>query len=451
MNQSTHRRPRRWTFSLLVVLALVATACGSDSDSASEDVTDSTVADSGDKVELTGVPGVTDDEIRFAAIGTDSNNPTGQCYLTCYLHGVQAYFDYRNSEGGIYGRKLVIDETKHDDELGKVQQKAIEIVAADEAFGVFQASIIAGSGYDEFLKGGWPVYTYLTDPPQGTKPNIMGSPALSCVECTRSDGAWTMKTVGATKAAILAYNVGSSGTCGKSNADSIKKHGPSIGGASVGFENRALQYGLPNGVGPEVSAIKESGATVVFTCFDENGTKAVARELVRQGLSDVTIYHSSNYNPTLWAAESELFENDIAATTIRTTGKQRELANKWIVKAGGTKYNEISMHGWVTADMAYQALKGAGPEFSRKKVIDAANELEDFTADGLTAPYDVGRQRKMYTETDRSTGPQPWCRILYRIKKGKATIVKPATDDKPFICWPGTTSDWSEPQAYSFD
>ena len=45
-------------------------------------------------------PGVTDDEIRFAAFGTNSNNPLGTCVLDCYVHGINAYFAYRNSEGG---------------------------------------------------------------------------------------------------------------------------------------------------------------------------------------------------------------------------------------------------------------------------------------------------------------------------------------------------------------
>ena len=44
-------------------------------------------AASGDRdtfVEISGVPGVTDDEIQFSVIGTKANNPLGTCILDCY-------------------------------------------------------------------------------------------------------------------------------------------------------------------------------------------------------------------------------------------------------------------------------------------------------------------------------------------------------------------------------
>lgn len=85
-------------------------------------------------VKITGVPGVTDSEIKFAAFGTNSNNPLGTCVLDCYVDGVKAYFAWRNSEGGIYGRKLVLDKVL-DDELGKNQQRALEILSAKDSFG----------------------------------------------------------------------------------------------------------------------------------------------------------------------------------------------------------------------------------------------------------------------------------------------------------------------------
>src|SRR5688572_18928902 len=61
-------------------------------------------------VELSGVPGVTDDEIAYTVIGTKTGNPLGICILDCYADGIRAYFAFRNSEGGIYGRQLVLDE-----------------------------------------------------------------------------------------------------------------------------------------------------------------------------------------------------------------------------------------------------------------------------------------------------------------------------------------------------
>ena len=66
-------------------------------------------------VALEGVPGVTDDEIRVAVIGTEKNNALGNCILPCFVTGIQAYFDYVNDAGGVYGRELVIGEILDDE------------------------------------------------------------------------------------------------------------------------------------------------------------------------------------------------------------------------------------------------------------------------------------------------------------------------------------------------
>jgi len=67
-------------------------------------------------VPLEGVPGVDDEEIAFAVIGIRTNNPLGTCILDCYLDGIEAYFAFRNAEGGLFGRELSVSYVL-DDEL----------------------------------------------------------------------------------------------------------------------------------------------------------------------------------------------------------------------------------------------------------------------------------------------------------------------------------------------
>src|SRR4051812_43014552 len=115
---------RRLLAAVIAVLALVLAACGSSSkDEASTPTT-------GANVHLSGVPGVSDTEIRFASFGTNSNNPLGNCYVVCYDAGIKAYFAMRNSEGGIYGRKLALTK-ELDDQVGQNQQRALEIISAN--------------------------------------------------------------------------------------------------------------------------------------------------------------------------------------------------------------------------------------------------------------------------------------------------------------------------------
>jgi hypothetical protein len=61
------------------------------------------------------------------------------------------------------------------------------------------------------------------------------------------------------------------------------------------------------------------------------------------------------------------------------------------------------MLGWIAADLAYQGLVEAGPEFDRAKVIAATNTLTAYSADGLINPIDWSRQHVPPTQDDPKT------------------------------------------------
>src|SRR5919108_941137 len=98
----------------LVALLLAAAACGNADDdddggsAAPEEQSGEGAGEGGEATPASGVPGVTEDEIRFAAFGTNSNNPLGTCNLDCFVDGINAYFAFRNSEGGIGGRDAAL-------------------------------------------------------------------------------------------------------------------------------------------------------------------------------------------------------------------------------------------------------------------------------------------------------------------------------------------------------
>src|SRR6478609_3723174 len=135
------------TIALVCGLALMAAACGNAKSGGSSPTTtgstQTTSAAASEKarnehVTVSGVPGVTDSEIRYAVIGTKANNPLGTCILDCYLDGIKAYFAFRNSEGGIYGRNLVINDIR-DDQVSQNQAESLAVVSNNESFGDFQA------------------------------------------------------------------------------------------------------------------------------------------------------------------------------------------------------------------------------------------------------------------------------------------------------------------------
>ncbi|HEY6533482.1 MAG TPA: ABC transporter substrate-binding protein [Acidimicrobiales bacterium] len=444
----------RTALLLLAALALIASACSSDSSTEAEGTTETTASSSTSFVEMSGVPGVTDTEIRYSMVGTEANNPAGTCMLSCFQDGVDAYFDYRNDEGGIYGRQLVVSDVL-DDEFANNQLKSIEVITNDDTFGTFVASVLP-IGYTDLADAGIPVYTFLSDGVLGARDTIF-APAMSstCTTCTRFDMAYAVKLAEATKVGTLGYDIGQSADCARFAGDSVELYSSELNGAEVAYLNVNLQYGMSNGVAPEVTAMKNAGVDFVFACLDLNGMKTLAQEMERQGMGEVPMYHTNSYDADFMATNATLFEGDYVGTLLRplesnSEGTALEQFTEWMEKAGAQP-TEVAMHGWIAADMAYQGLVAAGAPFTRQSVIDATNGIEDYTAGGMLSPLDFGRQHQPPTQDDPAThGSIPWCFAILQVESGAFTVAAPASDDKPFLCWPGDTRDWSEPEASTF-
>jgi ABC-type branched-subunit amino acid transport system substrate-binding protein len=450
----TSRRSAWKVGAALAVLAMVAVACGNSGGSdgtRAGGATTTSAAGGGTAVSLTGVPGVTDDAIDFVVVGTKSNNPLGTCVLDCYAQGIKAYFDYRNSQGGIYGRKLVV-AAQLDDELSKNQQRALEIVDSKKWFADFNATLLA-SGWEDLAKADIPTYAWGINFKEATgHPNIFMSVGTQCGSCTGRTVPYAASLVKAKRIATLGYGISeNSKVCATTTGKSIEMYAGETG-EKVVYVNDDLAYGLPNGIGPEVTAMKKAGVDFISTCIDLNGMKTLAQELQRQGMDDVILYHPNTYNQSFVKDAGALFEGDIVSVSFRpfeatpSGGLKQYLA--WMKKAGNP-LTELAMVGWLNADLAYTGLKAAGPNFDRAKVIAATNEITDYSADGLLNPIDWSRQHNPPTQDDPTTnGYVKECSSLVRVVKGEFEVVGDAS--KPFICWSNANRDWAEPTHENF-
>jgi hypothetical protein len=400
--------------------------------------------------DISGVPGVSDDAITFDVIGVESNNPLGTCILDCYLSGIQAYFDYRNSEGGIYGRELQVGQSI-DDELSNNQARALEVISADDAFGVFNAPLVA-SGFADLADAGVPTYTWgIHGAEAAGRESIFPSLAPLCFDCTTRVVPWVVKHLGATKVASLGYGATeNSRVCAQNDAASIEMYSDEIGAESV-YMNDELDFGLPNGIAPEVTAMKEAGVDFIATCLDLNGVKTLAQELDRQGMGDVTVYHPNTYNQQFVAEADPLFEGDIVTVSFLPFEAEQNDAldafSHWMEESG-EEPTELAMVGWINADEAFTSLLAAGPDFDRESAVAGMNSLTDYDAGGLINPIDWTRQHTPPTEEDRDTDYRQECAALVQVVDGRfETVLPPET---PWACWSNETLDWSEPEPTSF-
>lgn len=443
-----------------LALCLLAGGCSnSTSDAGSEPSGSSGTATPGaggeetrdEFVEISGVPGVTDDAISYAVVGTKTGNPLGTCILDCYVDGIEAYFAYRNSEGGIYGRDLAIAEVL-DDELGQNQQKALDIVSSDEFFGNFQATLLA-SGWGDLDEAGIPTYAWgINSTEAANRPHIFPSLAVRCPDCRRPAVPYLASQAGATTAASIGYGVSeNSKVCTQTVADAFELY-EEDSGVSIAYTNDDLDYGLPNGIGPEVSAMKEAGVDFVSTCIDLNGMKTLAQELARQGMDDAILYHPNSYDQGFIAEGGDLFEGDVVSVQFRPfeanpEGSGLEQFETWMDEQG-SEPTELAMVGWINAAMAFDGLLAAGPEFDRQSVTDAFNAITDYTADGLLVPIDWTKAHTPYRDGDPEQEDDPECVAHVRVEDGAFAI---DDADQPWLCWPTGGDDAFEPEPTDFE
>ncbi len=436
----------------LIALVLVAASCGNAKTSSDDATPTSGGADQGSSETITGVPGVTDDEISYTVVGTKENNPLGTCILDCYEQGIDAYFAYRNSDGGIYGRKLVVGETI-DDQLGQNQKVALGLVSDNSVFGTFEASLLP-QGWGDLNDAGIPTYTWGIDAAAAANRDaVFPSTVIRCLDCTRQKLPYVAQQVGATKAGVLGYSASqSSKVCADSAAASLEMYEGDTG-VGMAYLKDNLPYGLPNGLGPEVTEMKNKGVDFIATCFDLNAMKSLAQELQRQDMSDVVLYHPNSYDQAAVASAGDLFDGDVVEVQFRPIeadpgDSAMNDFKKWM-KNEGYEPTELAMVGWINASLAYEGLKAAGPDFDRAKVIKATNEITDFTADGLLSSIDWGNAHTPYTQATRKGVADEDCSALVKVDKGKFKVFDSKT--KPWLCWDGEDMAWSEPEATDFE
>ena len=424
---------------------------GATTDTAGSSATTEPEADAGPDLgefaPISGVPGVTDEAIQYAVLGTGPSNPAGYCLLECYLGGVQAYFDYRNSIGGVHGRQLEISH-EVDDELANTQVELLELIGSDDVFGTFFAPLIP-SGHEDANAARMPIYTLVQGGPEGAGFDNVYIPAIFCADCLRKSVVHQAELLGATKVASLGLGVSqASKDCVAATQKAFDQWGPDVGIEFV-YANDTLPFGLTNGLAPEVTAMKEAGVDFVTLCIDQNGALTLEQELNRQGMAEIPVLLPQGYGDTEFVeANAELLEGDVLSLFSRPFEANQEgtLVPEMIewIDAGGYKMNDQAIQGWINADMAVSGLLAAGPQFDRDSVIQATNAITAYDASGVVPTIDWTKQHTRYTgETMLTDGPPVSCTALVKIEGGKFVLI--GNPDAPYYAYDSTTMDWTEP------
>lgn len=421
--------------------ALLAGACGNSGSSNSASVTvPSTAPGTPGVTEVTGAqrtqnvpvnaPGVTDKQIGVASI-TSTTNILGGLYGT-YTDGINAYFDYINSQGGIYGRQLKVIANR-DDKFFNNQQTVKASLAEDKAFATFVATP-QFSGARDLADANQPTFIWNINPEMFGHANIFGTQGALCFACLGQGLPYFAKQQKFTKVAVLAYGVtASSKQCGQAIEASFKRY-PS---AQVVYTDYNLQFAQAD-LSADVSQMKEKGAQFVMTCIDQKEALVLAKEIAKQHLNAVQNLPNA-YDPDFIAANAQYLEGSFLEPQFRPLEeqpqlKEQQLMLEWFQK-NNTPVHELAIEGWIAANEFVHGMLLAGPNFSQQKLIDALNQDTSFTANGMIKPVDWTRQHndpKGHLNLDSK-----WeCSTAVVIHNGKF-VPLPHPAGKPWTCMVG--------------
>jgi branched-chain amino acid transport system substrate-binding protein len=437
---------------LLALLALIAGACSnaSDDSEAGGDDTQTTAGTGDDGGPLTyaevlelpidenvpvTAPGVDDSTIRVGGVASVTN-PIGGVYGQAF-EGVQAYFDYINDGGGIYGRQLEL-VAQEDDNTGFENREDVQSLLTQDIFAVLPVATLDFSGADLLADANMPTFGWNINEEYNGPPNIFGERGYLCFTCPSPGLPWLAQDLGADTIGVLAYDVPQSADC----AEGIQNSFDTYPTAEIGFFDNSLQYGIPD-LSAQVNRMKDAGVDLVTTCMDFNGVTTLQQEMNSQGL-DAVQYLPNGYDYTFLEENGDLFDGAYVLTNFvpfevpddeKPEGLQ--LYEQWIEESGGT-VGELSLGGWLSADLFVTGLRAAGPEFSQQGIVDGLNQLTDWDGQGLVADID-------WTESHDSEGDET-CFAMSQIDGDHFTPVF-GEPGKPFICFPlGGTEVPDEPE-----
>ena len=357
-------------------------------------------------------------------------NPLGGDYASAF-DGVKAYFNMVNAskDKGIYGRKLRLT-SERDDQVGMNRQEVQGLLSEDNVFAVLPVAVLLFTGADLLGQAGMPTFGWNINAEWGSEqgagpPNLFGEKgSFLCFTCPGQPVPWLAKQVKAKKVGVLAYQVPQSADCAKGLQASFDKY-PS---AKIEFLDTSLSFGVTD-LSTDVSQMKDKGVDLVATCMDNNGTLTLAKEMKKQGL-DAIQYLPNAYNQKFIEENAPFFQGSYALTfftpfEVKQKPKGLKDFQKWM-KKGGFEQNENSLAGWINADLFYQGLKAAGPDFTRQKVVDAINA--DDRLHGGRAP----RRHRLDDCAPGRIRPQG-CSVVSKIENGKF-VPSFGEPGKPFVC-----------------
>jgi ABC-type branched-subunit amino acid transport system substrate-binding protein len=330
-------------------------------------------------------PGVTSKSITVGSISTQTGPIAAN--FSSLIYGEEAYFNFVNALGGINGRKINY-AYKLDDggNSSTFTQLANTLINQDHVFAVTGVAT-AFFTPNIFVEAKIPTYGYNVTENWAGPPNLFAAGGSVIYLPAEAVGlAYLADKVHAKSIALLAYGVASSAAACAAGALGLAQ-----AGYKVSYTDFKINYPGTT-VATDVQRMKQAGSDMVVSCMDVQGNITMARAIQQYGLKITQLWLSGNDQTTLDQNKSlmqgvyfDTFHVPFSAPTAGYPGLKLYLA---AMKRFEPKYvyDEVAIQGWMSAALFVQGLKAAGKNPTQAAVINADNQITNFTANGLTTP-----------------------------------------------------------------
>jgi len=334
-------------------------------------------------------PGVTAKEIKIGALYPQTSEAFGSQFLP-YGAGVRARLAYENdTNGGVNGRKLVYSEADDKGDLTANFAAARQLVDSEGVFMVVEASPASKGPSAKYLnqKGvpvtGWPinyvwgVYKNMFGHAGSVVPQPDGGPTVS------TGGAQFLKDHGATNVASIGIDVTESATAAKGSADAAKAVGMKVGYLKTDIPATGTDYTA------DVAAMKEKGVDTLWGSIQQPLYTQLYNKAKEAGIQFKAALSPTGYDQRLLSAFGKdlagvYFLIDFAPFELKLPAHKKfeDAMAKYSPDAQPAK-QQLSMNGWLAADLAIRGLQEAGKCPTREAFIKNLRKVKDYDADGL--------------------------------------------------------------------
>jgi hypothetical protein len=423
---------RRTTIAVLVVGLLFPTACGN-----SEDEGAGSAQEAGG-----GAPGVSDDTIRVGGVGSITN-PIGVEAGSAF-DGAMAYLDRVNEDGGVDGR--TIEMVAEEDDNAQASRNASlvrSLVQQEDVFAVLPVATLAFSGARFLADEGVPAFGWNINTEWEGPENLFGEKgSYLCFDCGSPFLPFLARQAGASKTGIIAYTAAQSAACASGQRKSYERFGQQAG-VELAFEDTSLGFGFtPGTLDGDIQAMRDRGVQFLGTCIDGAGSGRLGEAIDRADL-DIIQYLPNGYDQDIVEQFGGVLEgsyvNSFAFPFEAEDPPEGMQQYKQAMEDTGTEVNELSLAGWISADLfvtGLRAVADSGDDLTRQGLVDAINAMEDYDAGGILPGTD-------WTIAHDQLEDEP-CLAFLEIRGSEFTPVL-GRPGEPFVCLNSEDPDFDAP------